>query len=308
MTPTPSPSPTPTPEPYPFTKTIANVDDFVNVRKGPGTNTPIIGKLFKNGVAQVLGTEGDWTHISSGKLDGYVFSEYLHLGDDAVSYADKISGFNARVHVNSLNIRKGPGTEYDKIGSTTNGKSFPAILSLSNKEWVAIQYDPETIGYVFAEYVTLVSNLKEAMTLVEITEVKHIPVTYRDPISISDKDMEVFVLVVAAEAFWEPYDGKVAVANVIINRLLNDSTCDTIYEVVTKPGQFEGYQYIDRYRSKDLSDCRRACKEALSGKNNIGNFLFFHADYYVDATNEWPLFTAWHKIAGHVFFRGRTDW
>lgn len=284
------------------------MDDFVNVRKGPGTNTPIIGKLFKDGVAEVLGTEGEWTHISSGKLDGYVFSEYLHLGNDAVSYADKISGFNAKVHVNSLNIRKGPGTEYEKVGSTTNGKSFPAILSLSNKDWIAIQYDKDTIAYVFAEYVTLVSNLKEAMTLVEITEVKTIPVTYRNPITISKEDMEVFVLVVAAEAFWEPYDGKVAVANVIINRLLTDSSCDTIYDVVTKKGQFEGYQYIDRYRDKDLSDCRRACEEALSGKNNIGDFLFFHADYYVDATNEWPLFTAWHQIAGHVFFRDRTDW
>ena len=147
----------------------------------------------------------------------------------------------------------------------------------------------------------------ERAAKIEKAHVKSVPVTYRDPITVSDEDFEVFVLVVAAEAYWEPYEGQLAVANVIINRLLTDSACDTIYDVVTKPGQFEGYKHIDKYRSRDLSSCRKACKEALSGKNNIGNYMYFHADYYVDSIDEWPLFTSWHQIAGHVFF-ARKNW
>lgn len=315
---TPAPTATPTPEPLEFNKTIANVNDFVNIREGASTDTKILGKLFKNGIAEVLGTEGEWTRISSGNVTGYIFSEYLHLGDDALAYADKITAYNVKVTANSMNVRSGPGTEYDKLGSVTNGMAFPAILSLSNKEWLAVQYDADTVAYLYHEYVTLVCNQSEAMTLAEIAaaeraakiekaHVESIPVTYRDPISISDEDFEVFVLVVAAESFWEPYEGQLAVANVILNRLLTDSECDTIYDVVTKPGQFEGYQHIDRYRSRDLTSCRKACTEALSGKNNIGNYLFFHADYYVDAKDEWPLFTSWHQIKGHVFF-SREDW
>ena len=319
-TPTPSPTPTatPTPEPYPFTKTIANVTDYVNIREGASTDTPILGRLFKDGIAEVLGTEGEWTHISSGKIDGYIFSEYLHLGDDAKTYADKITAYNAKVHVNTLNVRSGPGTEYDKLGSLKTGDTFPVLLSLSNKEWIAVQYKADTVAYLFAEYVTLICNQKEAMTLKEIAaaeraakiekaHVKSVPITYRDPIKISDDDLEVFALVVAAESYWEPYEGKLAVANVIINRLLDDDSCDTIYDVVTKPRQFEGYKHIDKYRTRDLTDCYKACKEALSGKNNIGDFLYFHADYYVNQIDEWPLFTSWYQIDGHIFFT-RKGW
>lgn len=315
---TPTPSPSPTPEPFPFTKTIANVTDFVNIREGASTDTPILGKLFKDGIAEVLGTEGEWTKITSGNVSGYIFSEYLHLGENAIAYADKITAYNVKVTVNSMNVRSGPGTEYDKLGSTTNGKTYPAVLSLSNKEWIAIRYDADTVAYLYAEYVSLVCNQAEAMTLKEIAaaeraakiekaHVKSVPVTYRDPVSVSDSDLEVFALVVAAESYWEPYEGKLAVANVILNRLLTDETCDTIYDVVTKRGQFEGYKYIDKYRSRDLTDCYKACKEALSGKNNIGTYLFFHADNYVDSIDEWPLFTSWHQIGGHVFF-ARKNW
>lgn len=315
---TPTPTATPTPEPLAFNKAIANVTDFVNVREGASSDTTLLGKLYKNGIVEVLGTEGEWTHISSGKLTGYIFSEYLHLGENALAYADKITAYNVKVTANSMNVRSGPGTEYDKLGSVTNGMTFPAILSLSNKEWLAIQYDADTVAYLYHEYASLVCNLKEAMTLAEIAaaeraakiekaHVKSIPVTYRDPITVSDEDFEVFVLVVAAESYWEPYEGQLAVANVILNRLLTDSACDTIYDVVTKPGQFEGYKHIDQYRSKDLSSCRKACKEALSGKNNIGDYLYFHADYYVDKIDEWPLFTSWHQIDGHVFF-SRKNW
>lgn len=315
---TPAPTATPTPEPYPFTKTIANVTDYVNIREGASTDTPILGRLFKDGIAEVLGTEGEWTHISSGKITGYIFSEYLHLGDDAKAYADKITAYNAKVHVNTLNVRSGPGTEYDKLGSLKTGDTFPVLLSLSNKEWIAVQYKADTVAYLFAEYVTLICNQKEAMTLKEIAaaervakiekaHVKSVPITYRDPIKISDDDLEVFALVVAAESYWEPYEGKLAVANVIINRLLDDDSCDTIYDVVTKPRQFEGYNHIDKYRTRDLTDCYKACKEALSGKNNIGDYLYFHADYYVDQIDEWPLFTSWYQIDGHIFFT-RKGW
>jgi uncharacterized protein YraI len=290
------------------------VDDFVNVRQGPGTDTPVLGKLFKNGIAEVLGTEGDWTHISSGKLNGYISSEYLHLGDKAVAYADKITAYNAKVHVNSMNVRTGPGTEHSSLGMVTTGQTFPAILSKSNKEWIAVQYNADTVAYLYAEFVTLVCNQKEAMTLAEIAaaeraakiekaRLKSLPVTYRDPITITESDMEVFVLVVAAEAFWEPYEGQLAVANVILNRLLTGRYGNTVKGVVTAPGQFAGYKSIDKFRDYDLTSCKKACKEALSGKNNIGDFQFFHADYYVDAHDEWPLFTSWYQIKGHIFFK-----
>lgn len=313
-TPTPSPSPTPTPEPFVFTKAIANVTDYVNIREGASTDTTLLGRLFADGIAEVLDIQGDWVHISSGTITGYIFSDYLYLGKQAAAYADKITAYNAKVNAGSLNIRSGPGTDYEILGSTSYEKTYPALISLSNKEWIAIQYTTDTVAYLYAQYVDLICNQKEAMTLSEIaaaeraakierTSVKSIPVTYRNPISITDEDLEVFALVVAAEAYWEPYEGKLAVANVILNRLLEGRYGNTVYDVVTAPGQFSGYNYIDNYRGRDLSDCYAACKEALSGKNNIGDYIFFHADSYVNAHDEWLLFTSWYRIDGHIFFK-----
>lgn len=312
--PSPTPTPSPTPEPFVFTKAIANVTEYVNIREGASTNTPVLGRLFKDGIAEILGIEGEWVYISSGNVTGYIFAEYLHLGEQALAYADKITAYNVKVTANSLNIRSGPGTEYDKLGSTAYGATYPALLSLSNKEWIAIQYTADTVAYVYADYVALVCNQKVAMTLAEIataertakiekTHVKSIPVTYRDPISITDEDLRVFALVVAAEAYWEPYDGKLAVANVILNRLISGKYGDTVYDVVTAPGQFSGYNHIDKFTGYDLSDCYAACREALSGKNNIGDYVFFHADYYVNSHDEWLLFSSWHQIEGHIFFK-----
>lgn len=313
-TPSPSPTATPTPEPLHFTKAIANVTDFVNIREGASTDTAVVGKLFEDGIAEVLDTEGDWTHISSGNVTGYIFSDYLYLGDRAKAYADKITAFHAKVTAGTLNIRSGPGTEYDKVGSSGNGAVYPALLSLSTEDWIAVQYTADTVAYLYAEYVTLVCNQNEAMSLEEIAaaeraakiekaHIKSIPVTYRDPITLTEDDLELFVLIVATEAYWEPYEGQLAVANVILNRLLGGKYGDTVYDVVTAPGQFSGYSQIEKYRSRDLSSCRKACEEALAGKNNIGDFLYFHADHYVDSHDEWPLFTAWYQIDGHVFFK-----
>lgn len=310
----PSPTPSPTPEPFVFTKAIAKVTDYVNIREDASTDTPIVGKLFENGIAEVLGAKDNWTHISSGNVTGYIRSDYLYLDEQAIAYADSITAYNAKVKAGSVNVRSGPSTEHDRLGTTYNGDTYPAILSLSNKEWIAVQYTADTVAYLYAEYVTLTCNQKEALTLAEIAaaeraakiekaHVKSLPVTYRDPVSVSDEDLEVFALVVAAEAYWEPYDGKLAVANVILNRLLQGKYGDTIYDVVTAPKQFDGYRHIDKYRDRDLTDCYKACREALSGKNNIGDYLFFHADYYVDSIDEWPFFTSWYQIEGHIFFK-----
>ena len=91
--------------------------------------------------------------------------------------------------------------------------------------------------------------------------------------------------------------------NIALTKTMYKMVLEGDASAITAPGQFAGYKEIDKYRNRDLTDCYKACKEALSGKNNIGDFLFFHADHYVDNHDEWPLFTAWHQIAGHVFFK-----
>ena len=56
---------------------IAHVDNYLNVRETAGEDGKLVGKMSKNAGCEILGVEGDWTKIKSGKVEGYVKSEYL---------------------------------------------------------------------------------------------------------------------------------------------------------------------------------------------------------------------------------------
>ena len=48
----------------------------------------------------------------------------------------------------------------------------------------------------------------------------------------TDAEFRLFVALIYAESQGEPYEGKVAVANVILNRIYSDEFPNTLYEVV----------------------------------------------------------------------------
>lgn len=51
----------------------------------------------------------------------------------------------------SVNVRSGPGTEYQRIGSAYSDCEY-VVLEIGD-EWVKIQYDENNIGYINTEYV-----------------------------------------------------------------------------------------------------------------------------------------------------------
>lgn len=67
---------------------------------------------------------------------------------------------------------------------------------------------------------------------------------------------------ICGEAEGESYIGKLAVGEVVMNRVKSNKFPNTISSVVTQRGQFHGY-----YRkSKINADCKRAAREAIRGK------------------------------------------
>ena len=63
---------------------VADVDSYANIRSIPGTEGEVVGKLYHGGVAQILessGNDGDWYHIVSGDVEGYIKKELL-LGQE----------------------------------------------------------------------------------------------------------------------------------------------------------------------------------------------------------------------------------
>lgn len=96
--------------------------------------------------------------------------------------------------------------------------------------------------------------------------------------SFTESEMKLFAAVVQMEAGGESFEGKVAVANVVLNRIQTGTWGSSLSAVIYSPGQFTGantgllQSYID---NGPAQSCYDAVISACNGNNNIGNYLYF---------------------------------
>lgn len=149
---------------------IADVINHLNIRKGPGTNNAIVGKLPKDAGCYIYEIdENGWARISSGGVKGYVLAEYLITGDEAKKYAEEVGFYAATVTTTTLNVRTEPNTESAILTQIGNTASFEVIAddTLSD-EWIKIRVDNQE-GYVSSEYVEVEYQLKKAVSEYTLT-------------------------------------------------------------------------------------------------------------------------------------------
>ena len=131
----------------------------LNVRSGPGTGYDRIGSLKKGAAVTILETLDGWIKITSGDVTGYVSAQYITPGASAPAEEPDAEPREGLVMTSSLNIRSGPGTGYDRIGSLKVGNVI-TILGESDG-WYKISTGKLT-GYVSAQYVTPMNELESS--------------------------------------------------------------------------------------------------------------------------------------------------
>ena len=94
------------------------------------------------------------------------------------------------------------------------------------------------------------------------------------PESISETDFDLLVRLVAAEAGGEPYDGQVAVAAVVLNRMRSYKFPNTVRGVVYQENQFSSVPKLPNIEPSE--SCRRAVVEALNGIDPSNGALYFY--------------------------------
>lgn len=110
--------------------------------------------------------------------------------------------------------------------------------------------------------------------------------------------------IVHAESVGEPFDGQLAVANVVLNRVASNEYPNTIYGVIfdRKYGvQFQPVANGTVYNTPSKLSVM-ASKRALMGENNIGNCLYFLNESI--ATSSWITENReyYAKIHNHSFY------
>ena len=86
---------------------IADVNDFVNVRTEPNTESGIVGRLYDGAVAKIIkysSVDDAWIEIESGEVTGYVKAEFFLVGEDASDMIEeKIQNGEELVYARSMN-------------------------------------------------------------------------------------------------------------------------------------------------------------------------------------------------------------
>lgn len=94
-------------------------------------------------------------------------------------------------------------------------------------------------------------------------------------IYLTEDDIYLMSQVVYAESKGEPFDGKVAVASVILNRVMSPQFPDTVQDVVFQPYAFSCI--VDgNITVEPSSECYNAVYEAIKGTDPTGDALFFY--------------------------------
>ena len=158
VTPTPTPTvtvtPTPTvcPPPTPTDGTLlikqtgrVSVNEL-NIRSGPGTGHNVLGSFGKNDIVLIVqaGSKGGWHQILYSGKSAYVYADYVDLSNPTTG----------TITASVLNVRKGPGTTHDILGTLKKGDNVEIIQLDAAQDWHKIIYNGVE-GYVHASYLTV---------------------------------------------------------------------------------------------------------------------------------------------------------
>lgn len=91
----------------------------------------------------------------------------------------------------------------------------------------------------------------------------------------TEEDLQLLAKITQVEAGNESYEGQLGVANVILNRVKDSRFPNTIKGVIYSGKQFPPAHNGLLDKSKPNASVLRAAKDALNGKNNVQNAVYF---------------------------------
>ncbi|WP_350343421.1 cell wall hydrolase [Proteinivorax tanatarense] len=84
-------------------------------------------------------------------------------------------------------------------------------------------------------------------------------------LELTEKEVDLIAKIVMAEAEGESFEGKIAVANVVLSRVNSELFPNTVEEVIYQPGQFIPIANNSFNKIKANEECLKATHEAIQG-------------------------------------------
>lgn len=132
---------------------VAQVNDYVNIRKKPDENAKLLGKLYSNAVATVIRKQGDWYKIRSGSVTGYVKGDFVVVGDEKLIKSVGVQ--IAKVNTTTLKVRSKASKKSEVLTLVPGGEELE-ISSMKSFDdgWVKVAVE-EGDGFVSSDYVDI---------------------------------------------------------------------------------------------------------------------------------------------------------
>lgn len=122
-------------------------------------------------------------------------------------------------------------------------------------------------------------------------------------IYLTEDDLNLMAKIVYAESKGEPFEGKVAVASVILNRVLSPGFPDSIREVILQPNAFSCV-INGEISVVPTEECYNAVYEAIKGNDPTNEALFFYNPSIATCSWMQDVEKADSKSIGqHLFFK-----
>lgn len=291
-------------------KVISYCEDRVSIYAEPDEASDVVGCMYSRSQADILEKGEIWTKISSGNVVGYVKNVYMLFGEEADKVAPFIGDKTTVVEADVLNVYASADLSSAVIAEFYAGETINAYEEVG--EWVLVECE-SGYGYVQEDGISSSYDLATAWTIDEenayIAEQARIEAERREAervaaaraaqaqstsigrttnaaMSASDSEVYLLACIIEWEAGWEPYEGKLAVANVVLNRVRSPKFVqNSITDVIYAPGQFTGVldgsgNVSERFAAllangPSHQESYTAAGEALAGVNNIGDYMFF---------------------------------
>jgi spore germination cell wall hydrolase CwlJ-like protein len=319
---------------YDMTGKYIVATDGLNVRKSASEKSDVLDVLNTGDYGEVVGTDGEWTIVmSDDSTKGYVKSQFILTDDEATAVAKAAAsdGITYRAYLggdDNVIVASAKKPSEDEDVETTEFKETPteelttetpaedknddkddSDKDNSDKEPATeapTTEEPTTETPTTEEPTTEAPTTEEPTTEEPTTEEPTTEAPTDEPddsdssIDATD-DLYLLAAIVYAEAGGESYEGQLAVASVIMNRLANGSWGSSLSSVIYAPGQFTG-TYTSNFKNAlstgGSSSCLQAAGAAMSGENNVPGCMYFLPTWNVDTSS----LGSYTQIGNHVFW------
>ena len=268
---------------------VIDAKDMLDIHAEANTASAVVGQVMEDGHVAILAKYNDWVQIQAGEIAGWVPAENLVeteiSNEEAVAANEQVIAertgatasedeFFAEEEVQQdetaalqAEASEAAQNEIEEVQAAEEAARLEAEAQAKEAAEEAAQLEAEAQAKAAAEEAARLEAEAQQAALAAQTA------------AISAEELKLLANIIYCEAGSESYVGKVAVGNVIMNRVKSASQPNTITEVVYAKGQFSPVRNgsLQRALSSDKADaaCYQAAIEALAGAQPVGGKLFF---------------------------------